>query len=75
MVVDFSAAGLDNEYIFASNRLLDLNASLAYSKLSEENFRGWYAELVTISVAVLDSAWVKPYLAANRLDKLRYFWY
>lgn len=58
MVVDFSTTRLDNENIFASDRLLYLNASLPNSKLSEENFRGWYAELVTISVAVSRLAWV-----------------
>lgn len=70
MVVDFSASGLDNENVFASNRLLYLNASLSNSKLSKENFRGWYAELVTISVAEFRLAWVQPYLAANGFNKL-----
>jgi len=46
VVVDFAAARLDDEDIFASNRLLNLDTSLSYSKLSEENFSGWYAELI-----------------------------
>ena len=50
MIVDLAAARLDNEDIFASDRLLDLNTSLSYCKLSEENFCGWYAELVADSL-------------------------
>src|ERR1700712_2680682 len=50
MIVNLAAARLDNKDIFASNRLLDLNTSLSYCELSEENFCGWYAELVADSL-------------------------